>query len=230
MTEYFLPRHVHFCYRGDALVFLDLRHDEYFLVNGDAATALRSLSMDRQLDGLKPDEVAIALKELLDDGLLTTNESAGRRIATTEIELAMERLIDLGDRPEAPTTLSHVWHFITACMIAAVRLRWNRLDDIATRIEQRKRRHASQQAVNMARARDLTATFQKLRSFFPVNYLCLYDSLALLEFLARYRIFPTWVFGIRLEPWAAHCWVQDGGFTFNEGVEEAANYTPVMTI
>ncbi|WP_349770714.1 lasso peptide biosynthesis B2 protein [Steroidobacter cummioxidans] len=52
----------------------------------------------------------------------------------------------------------------------------------------------------------------------------------MVEFLARYDVFPTWVFGVRLEPWGAHCWIQHGPFTFNEGVEKAASYTPIMAV
>jgi hypothetical protein len=97
-------------------------------------------------------------------------------------------------------------------------------------VEQRKRERASMRTFDVERARELVAVFHALRLFFPVNYLCLYDSLALLEFLARYDVFPTWVFGVRLEPWAAHCWVQEAGVTFNEDVEEAANFTAIMAI
>ena len=35
---------------------------------------------------------------------------------------------------------------------------------------------------------------------------------------------------VRLEPFAAHCWVQYQHYALNEEVEEAANYTPIMAI
>lgn len=228
MAEYFLAPHVHFCCRGDAFVFLDLRQDDYTLVNGNAATALQQL-LQGQLDNSRP-ELAAALKELLDGGLLTTDRRAGKNIRSTRTELALEPLLD--SEAQSPTSLriSHLYRFVVACTTASARLRWGRIEDTVKAVERRKARRSSHTQVDLNKARELTSAFRTLRALFPRNYLCLYDSLALLEFLARFDVHPTWVFGIKLEPWAAHCWVQHGQFVFNEGVEEAAAYTPIMAV
>lgn len=228
MVEYFLPHHVHFCWRGDALVFIDLRQDDYILVNDHDTIAFRRLFTNHD-DGLGF-ELPHTMQGLLGAGLLTMDRTAGETVAPTKIQLAMEGLIDTDSILHVNLIASHIWHFLAACTTATVRLSWGRLESTVKNVEQRKTHRASLKPFDMARARELTAIFHKLRSFFPRNYLCLYDSLALIEFLARYDIFPTWVFGVKLEPWAAHCWVQEGPFTFNEGVEEAAHYTPVMVI
>ncbi len=229
MTEYFLPRHVHLCRREDACVFLDLREDEYTLVNGNMAAALGALSLEGHPDGLQPG-AARALEELLAAGLLTTDRNAGKRIAATQAAPALEPLLDPEASPDIRITIGHIRRFVAACTIAALRLRWRHIDETVKAVEQRKSRRPSQQHVDVAKAGELIAVFHKLRSLVPLDYLCLYDSLALIEFLARYRIFPTWVFGIKLEPWTAHCWVQLEQFTCNEGVEEATGYTPIMVI
>jgi hypothetical protein len=228
MAEYFLAPHVHYCCRGDAFVFLDLKQDDYTLVNGKAATALQALSAGH-VDSSRP-ELADALKELLDGGLLTTDRSTGRNIRSTQAELALEPLLDLEALSQARPRLSHVYRFIAACTTASARLRWGKIEDTVKAVERRKARHSARRPFDMDRARELTTAFRALRASFPRNYLCLYDSLALLEFLARFELYPTWVFGIKLEPWAAHCWVQQGQFVFNEGVEEAAAYTPIMAV
>ncbi len=59
---------------------------------------------------------------------------------------------------------------------------------------------------------------------------CLFDSLTLLNFLARYGIFPDWVFGVQARPFAAHCWVQLDEIVFNDTVEHVGGYTPIMTV
>lgn len=229
MAEYFLAPHVHFCCRGDAFVFLDLKQDDYTLVNGNAAAVLQQLSLQGQVDSSRP-ELAAALKELLDGGLLTTDRSAGKHICSTRAELALEPLLD-AETPAPPRLrISHLYRFLAACTTASARLRWGRLEKTVKAVETRKSRRSPHTQFDMEQARELTAAFRSLRSLFPRNYLCLYDSLALLEFLARFDIYPTWMFGIKLEPWAAHCWVQQGQFVFNEGVEEAAAYTPIMAI
>lgn len=229
MADYFLAPHVHFCCRGDAFVFLDLKQDDYTLVNGNAATALKSLSLTGQLDESRPD-LADALQELLAGGLLTTDPSAGKDICSTRAQLALEPLLDPEAMPRTRLRVSHFYRFIAACTTASARLRWGRLEDTVKAVEGRKARRAPHTQFELDKARELTAAFQTLRSLFPRNYLCLYDSLALLNFLARFDVYPTWVFGIKLEPWSAHCWVQEADFVFNEGVEEAAGYTPIMAI
>ena len=178
---------------------------------------------DAQLDG------ADALKELLEGGLLTTDRSVGKTVSATRTVLPTESLLDADEPPHVRLNLLHVCRFVAACSVAGARLRWQRIEDTIKAVEQRKRSYAAAD-FDLKRACELTAAFQQLRSLFPRNYICLFDSLALLEFLARYRVFPTWVFGIKLEPWAAHCWVQAEGCAFNEDAERAAGYTPIMTL
>lgn len=228
MDQYFLPHYVHFCRRGEALVFLDVRHNDYFLVNGRSGAAVLKLLADPG-QGAKP-EVASALAELVEGGLLTKDRNNGRELQTTKVELALQSLLDEEWPVDSRLRFRHVVAFILSCAIAAYRLRFSRIEAIVTAVARRKHESACTSIDDVASTRRLTAVFMRLRAFFPRNYVCLYDSLALIEFLARYDIHPNWVFGIALEPWAAHCWVQHGQFVFNEGVEEAARFTPVMAI
>jgi hypothetical protein len=224
----YLPEHVHFCRRGDCFVFLDLRNDDYILLADRSAHALASL-----IGGLlntatdTPTGVPLELVELVETGLLTTDPIVGRAVAPAKVALALEPLLDPESDAGEQITAGHVWNFLCACASAHLLLRFRSIESTVRHVRQRR---APECAVDVERARQLVSTFNKLRFLFPRNYLCLYDSLALLEFLASYQIFPTWVFGIRLEPWAAHCWVQTDRFVFNEGVEEAAGHTPIMAI
>jgi hypothetical protein len=198
------------------------------MLNGHTATAFKQL-LDRQPTRSNA-QIATELQELLDGGLLTTDPSAGKSLSAARVELALERLIDPEDATQSRPRAMHVARFIRACTTAAIRLRWGHIQRTVNAVANRKRRRASSTPFDVDKARELTASFQTLRSLFPRDYLCLFDSLALLEFLAGFDLYPTWVFGVRLEPWAAHCWVQEGQYIFNEGVEEAAFYTPIMTV
>ena len=80
------------------------------------------------------------------------------------------------------------------------------------------------------RARSLVSVFDRLRWFYPRSYLCLFDSLALIHFLARFRVFPDWVFGVIADPFEAHCWVQAGGVVLNDTVERVSRLTPIMYV
>jgi hypothetical protein len=227
MACYFLPRHVHFCYVGQALVFLDLEHDDYTLVKGDAVAALKAISRVRPT--IDPtSQCSAAIRELLDGGLLTTDQYGGRDIAPTHFGVSTEQLVDAESATNGTATAERVFRFIAACTSAALQLRCRTLIQTINAVQARKTKCAA--PLDLELARELTATFRRLRGFVPINYVCLYDSLALIEFLAAYRVFPTWVFGVKLEPWAAHCWVQEGRLCFNEDVEEAAGYVPIMTV
>jgi hypothetical protein len=228
MDDYRLPLHVHCCQRGDAFVFLDLKQDDYTLVSGPAADALRALThRDPNPRSMSADD---PLVELAQGGLLTKAHATARPFAPTDVDPAIESLLD-PDEPGASTPRFAQWlNFMIACTTAAARLRWHPIERTVTEVARRKAVRAARLPLDVDQARELTAVFHRLRRLFPANYLCLFDSLALLEFLARYDVFPTWVFGVRLEPWTAHCWIQHGPFAFNECVEEAASYTPIMAI
>ena len=49
-----------------------------------------------------------------------------------------------------------------------------------------------------------------------------------MEFLAIYRIYPMWVFGVKMGPFGAHCWVQDGAFVYNDTIAHTGSFQPVM--
>ena len=227
VTALYLPEHIHFCRRGNCFVFLDLRNDDYILVAERSARALASLidGVQDATDTLTPGPAL--LDEFFATGLLTTDPTAGRAIVPAKVALALEPLLDPDNTTGDQFTAGHVWNFLCACASAHLLLRFRSIENTVRHVSRRK---APGCAVDLDKARHLVATFNKLRFLFPRNYLCLYDSLALLEFLASYQVFPTWVFGIRLEPWSAHCWVQTDRFVFNEGVEEAAGHTPIMAI
>lgn len=228
MADLFLPHHVHFCYRGDAVVFLDLARDDYTFVGADGAAALRCLS-SLESRSTSPEQRTV-LNELLDGGLLTTDRNAGRAVAPTRITHATQPLLDDEAMPAVRVSPRHLWNFFAASTVASARLRWGQLHRTIARVQLRKAKREATMRIDIDRARQLVAIFGRLRALFPRRYLCLYDSLALIEFLARYEIYPSWIFGVRLEPWAAHCWVQEAGYIFNEELEEAAGYTPVMAV
>ena len=78
----------------------------------------------------------------------------------------------------------------------------------------------------MARALDFAAA----RRAVPIAPNCLADSLALLVWLGPTRNAATLVFGVKLDPFAAHCWVQSGAILLNDRVDEIARFQPVRAV
>jgi hypothetical protein len=105
-------------------------------------------------------------------------------------------------------------------------------DPFAKTIHSLEKRAASVKEIDfdIARATQLVSVFNCLRLFYPRPYLCLFDSLALLEFLAHHGLSPKWIFGVRGEPFEAHCWLQTRETVLNDTVERASSYYTIMTI
>ena len=121
--------------------------------------------------------------------------------------------------------------FFYACATASWKLRRWPLERTVGSVERRRQlKHSAWSQSEFEKARTLVVIFDRLRPFFPANYLCLFDSLALVEFLARYDLFPTWVYGVEVEPFNAHCWVQQGDVLFNDLVDRVRLFTPIMAV
>lgn len=63
----------------------------------------------------------------------------------------------------------------------------------------------------------------------PVNH-CLPRSMALASCLYRAGFRVQLVMGVRLPPFAAHCWVQDETMVLNDTPEEVATFTPIFVL
>lgn len=225
--DYFLPQHVYFCTPDDKFVFLDLRKDEYTMLEAEQAGAFASLLQGDGNVSEKRGSMAI-LRDLAAAGLLTIDKASGKPVAPSCIEWPTAQLQLPSSSGGTAVHIVDLWRFLVACTIARVSLRFQNIEAVVRRVAERKQARDSR--VDRESVERLVGVFTKLRSIFPVNYLCLYDSLALIEFLACYGVFPAWVFAVRLAPWGAHCWVQDGIFALNEDIETTESYIPIMAV
>jgi len=178
------------------------------------------------------------ISKLLTCGILTTDPANGKEaqpvsMARPETTLTALDLAANSDPFEArpAITFIHVVNFLCASIAARLALRWRPIASVVSRARARKARSGAARDPNITIARSLVAAFVHLRPLlFTTKDACLADSLALILFLARYRLFPTWVFGVQTGPFAAHCWVQQGDVVFNDTPDHVRRYTPILTI
>lgn len=76
----------------------------------------------------------------------------------------------------------------------------------------------------------LAQRFLSVRRLIPAAPKCLPDSLALVGWLGRHGLPSTLVFGVKLDPFAAHCWVQSSTLLLSDRLEEIERFTPVRII
>lgn len=237
--QYFLKPHVHLCITDDHVVLLDLQRDKYIGIGPSQTEMLASKvkgwpghaewSVKQMPDGSVPADGSLA--KMLENGMLTTDPAIGKEaqpLAMPRPETTLTEA-DLEARPNP--TCGQIANFLSASVTARLSLRWRPIHAVVARTQRRKKRHAAVAGLDVAKARELVDAFLYLRPLlFGARDECLYDSLALIEFLARYEIFPTWVFGVQTRPFLAHSWVQHKDIVFNDTPDYVHRFTPILAI
>lgn len=232
----FLARHAFVCLANDHLVFLDLRRDKYVCLGREQSLIIQPLLTEC---GIIEDSVVrcvvpshsktqSALQTLVESGLLVHDETSGKRAILAGTEPPSTEVAVLDYTP-TPVKFRHVRTFFSAAWLASMRLRWNPIERTVRHVERRKR--TKRTAIDeRSLIVEHTTAFRTLRRYYPRDYRCLFDSLTFVEFLAQYGIYSQWIFGVKLEPFGAHCWVQDGSTILNDTVANVRKYTPIMAI
>lgn len=213
---------------------LDIEHDSYLRIDGALFDSLLPLMqgcdrLARSRDDVSrpvPESTLELALQLELRGILTTT-GAGRPVSASAVGIPVQSLL-----PKSrvnPTWVTCAGAFFLACIRADRALKNRTLAENVRRLRERKQVRATAD-FSLVRAAQLVASFDALRPFYPRDYLCLFDSLALIEFLALYRLYPDWVFGVTDDPFQAHCWVQYGDCALNESIEFASAYTPIMAV
>lgn len=119
-----------------------------------------------------------------------------------------------------------IWAIADAGLWARRIVRRGRLDDAFSWIRSAKARVSH----DLSRTQQSVLTFERLRVWFPHAYACLFDSLALMRYLARRQLAADLVFGVRGMPFAAHCWVECGDEILDTGGEDCASFTEIARV
>jgi hypothetical protein len=243
IARYGLANHVFVCANEDYVVVLDLKQDRYFTLDAARTAALAPLlpgwpaPTTRADSGADPNAAPAltadeAAAPLLRQGWLlelpaVSKEATPARLPSPEAELLGSAAVEsphIGARA--------MLTFAFAAVFAKLALWLWPFEHVIHRVARRKAAHpGAGHPLDVARARQLVDIFGRLRVFlFSHREKCLHDSLALLEFLAHYGVFPSWVFGVRARPFVAHCWVQHEDVVFNDTVEHVVGYAPIMVV
>ena len=241
VTDYYFPKHVFLCQAEDRFVALDLKSDKYISFEGQRADVLSALIAPGSYEDMSARSAAVTAPAIVDEtahllvqhGLLTRDRREGKPLALTTFDRARDRLVRGFSEKRPRISPIHLWTFLFACIKSSQEMRWKSIEKIVYNAHKRKintNEKSMKKEVDLDKARSLVAIFNALRPIYPRNYLCTFDSLAMIKFLAAYNIFPTWVFGVEVDPFQAHCWIQEKDVVFNDHVDMIRAYTPVMTV
>ena len=204
--------------------------------NEARAAPAQFVSADAESANAEPEIAAAeAAAPLLRQGWLLESPAPAHAVKEawpTAVRPSESELLTGLDAVQVPIGARAIIEFVRASLFARFALRFWPFERVIGRVRRRKAaRAATSPPLDVARARELVDTFARLRVFlFSHRDKCLQDSLALLEFLARYDIFPNWVFAVRARPFVAHCWVQHEDLVFNDTAEHVGSYTPIMVV
>ncbi|MGO8858180.1 MAG: lasso peptide biosynthesis B2 protein [Steroidobacteraceae bacterium] len=237
-TTYFLSNNCFVCRAQAYWIILDAKHDQYLCVAHDDLMTIghrlygwRDQCLDTEHRPSPGVEKEPLIDSLLASEIITRNPKDGKSFAES-VHPVRERSIDTPERVASakPSALC-ILRFLLACARVDWQLRTKVLSRTLARIE-RRRRHGVSSAVNgdAAHVSTVISAFKALRPFYPRPYLCLFESLALLEFLARYRLFPHVVFGVVADPFQAHCWLQEGPIVLNDNLERVGKFRPILCV
>lgn len=227
---------VYFCVTEGAGVFLDLRRDEYSAITipPELAAPKGEMSEANILNAFEFHRLDLVRENLLVETPAESDVTAYQRLRRPSLNIFApddQRAFGLsGEGGRAVHTgVRDLLDFFLASRKASRDLKKRHLYEVVSAVRARKA-GAGGDTVDIDAIRRETAVYRKLRPWYPRRYLCLYDGLALVEFLARRQLFPTWVFAVQAQPFGAHCWIQTGEHLLNETTEYAREFTPIMAI
>lgn len=241
MATHWLSKHVHLCATADHLVLLDLRNDRYLALPTAHARTLGRYVAGWPIgsnEGATDDSAASLLSSLEERNILTREVTLGKSAAVEATVPAPNALIDTillytldpSVPPPPKVSVTDVIRFTLSYVLARRTLSTNAL---AKRVAKMRRRKSKATLVcnDLQDLRQRITSFRLIRPFFYTSdNKCLLDALVLTEYLARYRHFPSWVFGVQTRPFAAHCWVQTNDFVLNDIPEHVDTFTTIMSV
>jgi hypothetical protein len=235
--KYFFCQHAFICPVRRHWIILDVRRDRYFCIPSAEFASIGPLihgwstaTGDCQLQSQVESGETYAA-QLAAMGVLSENSKFARKLPLSPITPPIS-ILDTDDLvvPLVHRTLCAP-RFFVACIAAARRLRRHTFESTVAVVQ--ARRDCAKGATgpfNFERARILISVFKVLRLWYPRAYLCLFDSLALLEFLALHGLYPRWTFGVTADPFLAHCWLQEEAVVLDDSLARVSAYTPIMSV
>lgn len=201
-------------------VFLDVSRDRYLALDPIAEAAFaRAREPHQSLSGTDPDLARLLATKLFE---LADQWSP---IAPVNIQIP-DRQLSIDGPGRAPLLdFPEIWLLLWRARRA---LASGALS--ASLAQLRARRHKVAVPASSAETAALASRFRMARTLVPIAHSCLQDSIALGTWLARRGACPTIVFGVKLDPFAAHCWVQTDAVILNDAPDTVSPFAPVLVI
>jgi len=165
--------------------------------------------------------------------MLVTDPHVGKPAVPVATARAARSLVEFDLDTRSRAGAAQLWRFGRSWLQAKLSLKLRPIQSIVESVRDRKARLAARapQEADPVRLRALVTAFTRLRPlFYTLRSACLLDSLTLVHFLSAEGIHPEWVFGVKTEPFDAHCWVQHGEIVLNDVPDRVRQYSPILVV
>lgn len=207
---------VSYCEVAGQLLFLDVRRDRYFCLSETREAAFRRVARGVEVDA---DDVAM-LAGMIGDGLLVTG-TPPRPCAPVP-----RPRTSLVDQLEASGRLAATLGAILNLTRTRAALRLLGLERMLARLPVADGITGNRDQA--AKAMQVAATYQQAGLLVTALDRCLPRSIAVAHRCRRVGIPVDLILGVRLQPFAAHCWVQLGDAVVNDRLDKVLNFTPIL--
>lgn len=211
---------LHYCFCGGRAVFLDVQADRYFCLPFAAEAAFIRVAAGRMVAGDEDRLHALISRGLLIDDPQSPGLGAPLALTAPSGDLLAE--------PD-PARLSDSMLALVQEARVAWRLRRTPFQNIIEEVAGR--------AANVAigadadhRVRRIVSAAASLSPTIRAADRCLVRAIALHALCCRHGIHPKLVFGVRVNPFGAHCWVQLEDKILVGDFEQVRLFTPILAV
>lgn len=222
LMAYALRAHLAYAIVSRWTVFLDITADRYVCLGSGTGRALAKIA---SAENLAPPEQE-ALQPLLDAGFLRTDalQTAVRRPPSIAFRSSLAGVMS------APFTrremLAALYQMARQRYAAKTSSLHEMIDGFATRkaLCRTRKDDEHQRAIRSATA------FDRMSLLLGAHDRCLARSFALARHLTARDVACDLVFGVSMDPFAAHCWIQHDGVILNDHLDHVQTFTPILVL
>lgn len=215
---------ISFCWIERRAVFLDLDADRYFCLPADANSAFEALVMQEGVD----DASLQALVPLIARGALIAADVSCPPIRPTWVPSATTSLLDNDSARARPLGIAQA---VAARLFTTAQLSGRPLASIIATI--RRAKHGlSPDATGAFRLTQCRVAhdFDAANRVSSANGRCLVNAIAAMRTLVAHGSPADMIFGVRLNPFMAHCWVQGPYGLVTDRLDQTSGFTPILAI
>lgn len=216
-----LRTNLHFCLVDDRAIFLDIDRDRYFYLPPKLEDAFLDVAAGNLSDG---DDRA---RPLLQQGLLRSVPEPAWPIAALRPDPPLR---DLGVEDASQVFLPLMARSVATQLFCAWAIRQRPLARIVADLRRPPRAALKSFEASERRVRAIRRSFVATQMVLRPHDRCLAQSMAFLR-LCKYTGFvPALLFGVRINPFTAHCWIQHGSLVLNDEAERVRSFTPILRL